>query len=156
MATKQCTVELPKQGFQVFQDHYLIRNKSLTEKQAAFMETNETDFNSEAMEQVLFHFYHGNVKDNEMINMDLLRAADKYEVVGLLDICTQYLESNLSFENALDVLVVAELTYQKALFDSATKFVCKNPGKMNKTGAYKEMLEKDPRFIAIVMAKVGN
>ena len=153
MDTKQCTVELPKQGFQVFQDHYLIRNKSLTEKQAAFMETNETDFNSEAMEQVLFHFYHGNVKDNEMINMDLLRAADKYEVVCT---CTQYLESNLSFENALDVLVAAELTNQKALFDSATKFVCKNPGKMNKTGAYKEMLEKDPRFIAIVMAKVGN
>ena len=128
----------------------------MTEKQAAFMETNETDFNSEAMEQVLFYFYHGNVKDNEMINTDLLRAADKYEVVGLLDICTQYLESNLSFENALDVLVAAELTNQKALFDSATKFVCKNPGKMNKTGAYKEMLEKDPRFIAIVMAKVGN
>ena len=118
------------------------------------METNETDFNSEAMEQVLFYFYHGNVKDNEMINTDLLRAGDEYEVVGLLDICTQYLESNLSFENALDVLVAAELTNQKALFDSATKFVCKNPGKMNKTGAYKEMLEKDPKFIAIVMSKI--
>ena len=118
------------------------------------METNETDFNSEAMEQVLFHFYHGNVKDNEMINTDLLRAADKYEVVGLVDICADNLESNLSMENALDVLVAAELTNQKALFESAAMYVRENPDKMDKTGAYKEMFEKDTKFIAIVMDKM--
>ena len=132
----------------------IIRNKSLTEKQAAVMEINENDFNYETMEQVLFYFYHGNVKDDEMIDTDLLRAADKYEVVGLLHICAEYLESNLDFDNALDVLVAAELTNQKALFESAATFVRENPGKMNKTGAYKEMREKDTKFIAIVMDKV--
>ena len=65
------------------------------------MEINEKDFNSETMEQVLFYFYHGNVKDIEMINSDIFRAADKYEVFGLMDICAKYLESNLSLENAL-------------------------------------------------------
>ena len=134
----------------------IIRNKSLTEKQAAVMEINENDFNSETMEQVLFYFYHGNVKDNEMINTDLLRAADKYEVVGLMDICAKYLESNLSLENALDVLVAAELTNQKALFESAAKFVKEKPGKKKKTGAYKEMAEKDTKIIAIVMTKMLN
>ena len=132
----------------------MIRNKSLNEKQAKVMEIEENDFNSETMEQVLFYFYHGNVQDIEMINTDLLRAADKYEVVGLMDMCAKYLESNLSLENALDVLVAAELTNQKALFDSAAKFVRENKGKMNKTGAYKEMLEKDPKFIASVMSKM--
>ena len=132
----------------------IIRNKSLTEKQAAVMEINENDFNSETMEQVLFYFYHGSVKDIEMINTDLLRAADKYEVVGLVDICTEYLESNLDFENALDVLVAAELTNQKDLFEYAASFVRENPGKMNRTGAYKEMREKDANFIAIVMDKI--
>ena len=132
----------------------IIRNKSLTEKHAAVMEINENDFNYETMAQVLYYFYHGNVQNDEMINTDLLRAADKYEVVGLMDICTEYLEPNLSLENALDVLVAAELTNQKALFESAATFVRENPGKMNKTGAYKEMLEKDTKFIAIVMAKM--
>ena len=132
----------------------MIRNKSLTEKQAAVMEINENDFNSETMEQVLFFFYHGNVQDIEMINTDLLRAADKYEVVGLMDICAKYLESNLSLENALDVLVAAELTNRKGLFDSAAKFIRENKGKMNKTGAYKEIHEKDPKFIANVMSKM--
>ena len=132
----------------------MIRNKSLTEKQAEVMEINENDFNSDTMEQVLFYFYHGSVQDIEMINTDLLRAADKYEAIGLMDMCAKYLESNLSLDNALDILVSAELTNQKALFDSAAKFVRKNQGKMKQTGAYNEMLEKDPKFIAIVMSKM--
>ena len=97
----------------------MIRNKSLTEKQAAVMEIEEKDFNSETMEQVLFYFYHGKVQDTKMINTDLLRAADKYETIGLIDMCAKYLESNLSLENALDVLVTAELTNQKGLFGRA-------------------------------------
>ena len=132
----------------------MIRFKSSTENQTGVMEINENDVNSEAMEQVLFYFYHGNVQDTKMINTNLLRAADKYEVAGLMDMCARYLESNLSLENALDVLVTSELTNQKGLFDCAAKFVRENKGKMNKTGAYKEMLEKDPKFIAIVMAKM--
>ena len=71
-----------------------------------------------------------------------------------MDMCAKYLESNLSLENALDILTTAELTNQKALFDSAAKFVRKNQGKMNKNGACKEMLEKDPKLIANVMLKM--
>ena len=134
----------------------IIGNKSLTEKQAEVMEINENDFNSDTMEQVFFYFYHGSVQDIEMINTDLLRAADKYEAIGLMDMCAKYLESNISLDNALDILVSAELTNQNALFDTAAKFVRKNQGKMKQTGAYNEMLEKDPKFIAIVMSKMFN
>ena len=90
----------------------MIRNKTLTEKQTAVMEISENDFNSETMEQVLFYFYHGNVQDTKMINTDLLRVADKYEVIGLLDICAKYLESNLSLENALDICIGGCRTHQ--------------------------------------------
>ena len=83
------------------------------------MEIEEKDFNSETMEQILFYFYHGKVQDTKMINTDLLRAADKYETIGLIDMCAKYLESNLSLENALDVLVTAELTNRKGLFGRA-------------------------------------
>merc|ERR1711934_515327 len=132
----------------------MIGNKSLTEKQAEVMEINENDFNSDTMEQVFFYFYHGSVQDIEVINTDLLRAADKYEAIGLMDMCAEYLEYNLSLDNALDILVSAELTNQKALFDSAAKFVRERQGKMKPSGAYDEMLEKDPKFIAIVMTKI--
>ena len=131
----------------------MIKNKTSTEKQAALMEIYENDVNSITMEQLLFYVYHEKVKDIQMINTDLLRAADKYNVLSLFDMCVKYLQSNLSLENALDVLVSAELINQKNLFDSASRFVRKNTGRLNKTGAYKEMFEKDPKFIAIVMSK---
>ena len=131
----------------------MIKNKASTEKQAALMEIYENDVNSITMEQLLFYVYHEKVKDIQMINTDLLRAADKYNVLSLFDMCVKYLQSNLSLENALDVLVSAELINQKNLFDSASRFVRKNTGRLNKTGAYKEMFEKDPKFIAIVMSK---
>ena len=132
----------------------MIQNKALIEKQAAVMEIYENDIDSDSMEQLLFYVYHGKVRDIQVINTDLLRAADKYNIIHLFGMCVKYLQSNLSLENALDVLVSAELINQKTLFDSASRFVRQNTGRLNKTGAYKEMLEKNTKCIAIVMAKL--
>jgi hypothetical protein len=132
----------------------MIQNKALIEKQVAVMEIHENDINSDSMEQLLFYVYHGKVRDIQVINTDLLRAADKYNIIHLFGMCVKYLQSNLSSENALDILVSAELINQKALFDSASRFIRQNTGRLNKTGAYKEMFEKDPKFIAIVMSKM--
>ena len=41
-----------------------------------------------------------------------------------------------------------------SLLDSAANFVCKNQGKLNENGAYKEMFEKDPKLIACVFSKM--
>ena len=84
----------------------MFKNKSLIEKQSeGVMKIDEKDVNSDTMEQFLHYLYFQKVKDNKMINTDLMIAADKYNVKELLDFCTKYLESNLSDENALDVLV---------------------------------------------------
>ena len=84
----------------------MFKNKSLIEKQSeGMMKIDEKDVNSDTMEQFLHYLYFQKVKDNKMINADLMIAADKYNVKELLDFCTKYLESNLSDENALDVLV---------------------------------------------------
>ena len=81
-------------------------------------------------------------------------AADKYMVNGLLDLCVKYLVSNLSLENVLDVLLKSELTNQKFLFDSGSRFIRKNSGKLKKSSAYNEMFEKDPKFIARVLSNM--
>ena len=39
------------------------------------------------------------------INCELLIAADKYNILGLLDVCAGYLEENLSLENGLDIMI---------------------------------------------------
>ena len=132
----------------------MIKNKSLIEKPGEVMEIEEIDMNSDSMEQLVFYLYHAKVKDDRMINADLLMAADKYMVKSLLDLCVKYLKSNLSLENVLDVLVKAEFTNQKVLFDSAATFIRSNTGRLKKTSAYNEMFEKDPKFIAHVFSKL--
>ena len=132
----------------------MIKNKSLIEKPAEVMEIEEIDMNSDSMEQLVFYLYHTKIKDTKKINIDLLMAADKYMVRGLLDLCVKHLKSNLTLENVLDVLVMAERTNQKSLFDSASRFVRTNSGKLKKTNAYNEMFEKDPKFIGCVLSNM--
>ena len=134
----------------------MIKNKSLIEKQfEGVMEIYENDFSSDTMEQILYYLYFQKVKDNKVINTDLMIAADKYNVKGLLDVCTNYLGSNLSEENVLNVLVKAELLDQKKLFDAASKFVCNNIGRVNKTSAWEEMFKKNPTMIAGLFSKMS-
>ena len=81
-------------------------------------------------------------------------AADKYNVCGLLDECSKYFEANLSLQNALDVLVTAEFTNQKNLFEAASRFVGKNIGSLKKSSAYEDLLKKNPTIIANVLSKM--
>ena len=120
------------------------------------MKIEEKDVNSDIMEQLLYYLYFQKVEDNKMINADLMTAADKFLIKGLFDFCTKFLESNLSVENALDVLIKAELVNQKTLFDAASKFVCKNIGKVNKTSAWEEMLKKNPALIANLFSQMSD
>ena len=132
----------------------IIRNKSLVEKNTGIMKIEENDIGSDTMEQFLYYLYHENVLDYEMINTDLLLAADKYIVKSLLDKCARYFELNLSLQNALDVLVTAEITNQKDLFEAASRFVCKNIGMLKKSSAYEDLLEKNPTMIANVLSNM--
>ena len=118
------------------------------------MKIEEKDISSDTMEKLLYYLYHGKIKDTKMINLTLLIAADKYIVQDLLDECAMYFKSKLSLQNALDVLVAAEITNQKDLFEAASKFVRKNIGSLQKGSAYEEMLKNNPTLIASVFSKM--
>ena len=102
---------------------------------------------ADVMENLLFFLYHDFV-DKEKINSDLLKAADKYLVGGLVDVCVLHLSTNLTRKNALDVMVAAYQTNQKNLFDAAFKFAWENKGKLVKTDSWNEMLRNYPDLIA--------
>ena len=51
----------------------MIKNKSLVEKQfEGVMEIYENDFSSDTMEQIMYYLYFQKVKDNKVINTDLM------------------------------------------------------------------------------------
>ena len=136
----------------------IIKNKSLSEEQSeGVMIIEENDFDCDIMEQLLRYFYFQKVEEGDVINADLMVAADKYNVKGLLNFCTKYLESNLHLDEdyALDILVKAELIGQKNLFDAASKYICKNMGRVNKSSDWAEMSKKNPALIVKLFSQMS-
>ena len=56
----------------------MIKNKSLTEKKTRIMKIEENDISYVVMGRLLYFCHHDKVKNDKMINPDLLLAADKY------------------------------------------------------------------------------
>ena len=104
------------------------------------------DFKAEAVETMIYFMYNDSVMDKKMINTDLLRLAEKYNVKSLVEYCVNHLEENLSLENALDVLVASHLTNQKYLFDATSNFVYANKENLVKTESWREIMEANPKL----------
>ena len=67
------------------------------------------DFKADTVETMVYFMYNDNVLDEKLVNPDLFRLAEKYNIKNLVDFCAKYLEENLSLENVLDVLVTSHL-----------------------------------------------
>ena len=96
--------------------------------------------------------YHNSI-DKSKIDIDLLTAADKYLMEGLVEICTEHLKSNLTLQNALDVLIVAYQTNQNSLLDTAFQFAFNHKGQLN-AEKWNEMTRNHPALIAKAMGQV--
>ena len=115
-------------------------------KEGFLPQIEDCDTPSETMKTLLYFLYNDKV-EKKRINSDLLKAANKYLVEGLVDICAQYLMANLNLENALEAMIVAYHANQNALLDAAFKFACASKGKLVNTKAWQEMLKKYPDLI---------
>ena len=133
----------------VFRTMFL--NMDMKEAKSGEIEIN--DISSETMETFLYYLYHEEVEE-KVVDTNLLFAADKYNIAGLVKVCNEYLKSNLSVENCLDVLLSAHLMNQKELFRAASDFVIKNKGKLARTNAWKEMEETNPKLINNIFSNV--
>ena len=112
------------------------------------------DIEADTMEMLLYFLYHEQVEDLKNINVKLLYAADKYNVVELVEVCSDTLKRNVSLANATDLLVSAHLLNQKALFDVVAEFVTKNYGKLVKTRAWEEFKETNPKIALSILSAV--
>ena len=106
------------------------------------------------METFLYFLYNDRVKDTKLVNIELLKAADKYNFRGLLEYCSKHLKSNLTVENAAEVLLTAHFTNQTELFKAASDFVCRNKGDLAKTKAWKDLVKTNPAMVANVLSNM--
>ena len=67
------------------------------------------DFPDEVVQGMLEFLYTGQTKTLKENAVDLLRIGDKYQLLDLKEICEKIIASNLSVENAAEILIVAHL-----------------------------------------------
>ena len=92
-----------------------------------------------------------NTLNEPKINSNLLKAADQYLVDGLKTLCIGHLESNLTLENALDIMIVAFQINQSGLFDSAIQYIWENKGNLIGTESWNEIVPPSLYFFPLFL-----
>ena len=130
----------------------MLLNKETIEAKSG--EIKIDDVPADTMEALVHFLYNEQINDLKKINVELLCAADKYNIVELVEVCSDTLKRNVSLANATDLLVSTHLTNQKAVFDVVSEFVTKNYGKLVKTRAWEEFKETNPKIAFTILCEV--
>ena len=113
-----------------------------------------TDASAATINSLLYFMYHDDFPTTK-INMNLLIAADKYHVLGLIEICERHMRGNLTEENAVEVMTKSYLINNNTLFDSAWNFVIysKAIGNPVNSDSLDEMMKINPILASGILAK---
>lgn len=100
-------------------------NLSFAESQNNYVKL--IDLNGEDLKYMLEYIYTGTVKDIENTNFgNLLILADRYNLKGLWELSEYALSEQMTIDNALDILVVADIYNSEFLKSEAMKFIKEN------------------------------
>lgn len=107
-----------------------------------------SDIPGDALAELVSYIYTGTIvlKDPKMVR-DLYIAADKYAVIDLKKLCSEVLQ-NVTFDDVLDTLALADLYEDKALKQSTLNFIAMNYSLVKKTKNWESFM-KDNQALAI-------
>ena len=108
--------------------------------------------------EMLHFIYTGETKDNalEKTSVELLAAADKYELNSLKQACEDNLCSGLTKSNAVQYLILGDFYKSLKLREKALKKVATNMTSIVKTEAYQELKQYPDILIDIPKAMIEN
>ena len=113
---------------------------SLNMKEAQENKVTVDDIDGDTLEEMLIFMYSGKVKNLQEKAIDLLAAADKYQLKDLKQRCEESLSINLKVDNVLDVLVTAYLHNASSLQSLAMKFIAENAKEVSAQKGWREKL----------------
>ena len=130
----------------------MFLNDEMIEAQSREIKIN--DIQADTMETLLYFLYHEDVQEAKRINAKLLCAAHKYNILELMEFCTEYLKNSVSVENATEIIISAHLTNKKDLFEIASDFIYKNKGKLVKTIVWEEFKKANPTMAIDIFSSI--
>lgn len=125
-------------------------NHNMTEAQTK--EVTIVDLSIDTVKDMLRYMYTGKIQDLNTRSPHLLEAADKYQLSELKEMCEETLSANLSVENSLEYLVLADLHSAKELKEAAVAFVVEHSlefvDQIDKFTSYPELIAELFKAIA--------
>lgn len=100
-----------------------------------------TDISYETMKNILHFIYTGNVPNLDKMADSLFSAADKYDLGQLKLLCENELRSNLSVENAVNTLLLADTHNSNCLKSEIICFINDNIATVKNTDGWKDILK---------------
>jgi len=108
---------------------------------------NIMDFDARVVTGMLDYIYTGETKDLNAIAGDLLQIAEKYDLEGLKELGGHALSENLTVENSVQVLVLADLHNAGNLKANVLDFIKRNVEEVKKTQAFQEVVHSNKALI---------
>ncbi|XP_065204308.1 speckle-type POZ protein B-like [Planococcus citri] len=85
-----------------------------------------TDIDQDVFQEMLHYIYTGKTKNLEVLAFELLPAADKYDLKDLKTMCEEALFKRLAPDNALKILILADMYHAKKLKTLAIRYIKRN------------------------------
>ncbi|XP_044584480.1 speckle-type POZ protein B-like [Cotesia glomerata] len=159
VAKKKCDVKI-QVGGKIFDAHKLVLTTRSCVFDAMFshdMKENKKneitipDVDPDVFEKVLDYIYTDKVDDLKTFAEELLEVSDKYQLLGLKEICEEYLSESLSVENSIRILILADLHNSKILVKFAKNYIVTELANLKDTEEYKALEESYPAlFVALL------
>jgi hypothetical protein len=88
-----------------------------------------SDINAKTMNMMLKYMYGTKITDEEAMDLNLIVAADKYNIVDLVLKCEKIVLLTMSMKNIMDILAIAKLLPTPNLFEKARLFFSERMGR---------------------------
>lgn len=115
---------------------------------------NITDIEPDVIEQVIHYLYSGRCSRIEELAADILPVADKYDLKGLKELCEEFLRSNITAENVVRYLILADMHTAKVLKVEAIEYISKNSKDVLKSLSWKTVTVSHPSIVPEVYSAI--
>ncbi|CAO2644932.1 Speckle-type POZ protein [Lemmus lemmus] len=136
---------------QEFQAHKAILAGAMFEHEMEESKKNRVEINDvepDVFKEMMCFIYTGKAPNLDKMADDLLAAADKYALERLKVMCEDALCSNLSVENAAEILILADLHSADQLKTQAVDFINYHASDVLETSGWKSMVVSHPHLVA--------
>uniref|UniRef100_A0A1I7WRI3 Very long-chain specific acyl-CoA dehydrogenase, mitochondrial n=1 Tax=Heterorhabditis bacteriophora TaxID=37862 RepID=A0A1I7WRI3_HETBA len=114
------------------------------------------DIDYDVMHELLLYLYSGRSPNIQQMGLDLLAAADRFQLPGLKEMADQVLRSSLLVDTACRYLVFADMYNSPELKNEAVKFIAQNITSIIQTDSWQELTRDHGCLVTEIVAHIAN